>query len=138
MSNQQNILDFLPHRTPFVMIDNIALDDGGKAHSSFLIEEGNALMHEGFFSESGLVENMAQTAGAATGLQAQFEHRPPSLGYIGALKNLEVFSLPKAGKMLQTEVIFVHQVMNAMMVEGTVRCEDQVLATCELKIFIQS
>ena len=135
---EQNILDFLPHRPPFVMIDSIALDDAENAHSTFKIREENTLVENGLFTESGLIENMAQTAGAATGLKAQFEHKPPSLGYIGAVKNLVVLSLPKAGQVLTTEVIFVRQVMNALMVEGIVRCEGKTLATCELKIFIQS
>lgn len=135
--SEQNILNFLPHRPPFVMIDSITLDEMGNGHASFEIRSDNVLSKEGVFSEGGLVENMAQTAGAATGLKAQAMQQQPALGFIGALKNLTIDTLPKVGQILETEVIFVQQVMNALLVEGKVRCKGQQIASCEIKIFIQ-
>jgi predicted hotdog family 3-hydroxylacyl-ACP dehydratase len=135
---QQDILQFLPHRPPFVMIDNISAEPGQPVRSSFRIRPDNVLLEAGFFSEGGLVENMAQTAGAAAGIQALASGKTPVLGYIGAVKDLMITELPRAGETLDTEVIFVHQVMQAQIVQGKVTCEGRLLATCELKIFLQS
>jgi predicted hotdog family 3-hydroxylacyl-ACP dehydratase len=135
---QKDVLRYLPHRPPFVMIDGIEAVDAQHARSHFAILPHNVLVVDGRFTESGLVENMAQTAGAATGLMAQASGDAPSLGYIGALKDLKVFALPAVGQTLVTEVTFVHQVMQALIVSGAVYCEGQTLATCELKIFLQS
>ncbi len=135
---QQDILRYLPHRPPFVMIDDVVAEDKQHARSHFTILADNVLVSDGYFTESGLVENMAQTAGAATGLMAQSSGSSPTLGYIGALKDLKVFALPIVGQTLVTEVTFVHQVMQALIVSGAVHCEGQLLATCELKIFLQS
>jgi predicted hotdog family 3-hydroxylacyl-ACP dehydratase len=135
---QQDILRYLPHRPPFVMIDELVAEEGGPARSRFKILAENVLVADGYFSESGLIENMAQTAGAATGFNAQATGNAPALGYIGAVKELKVFALPRIGQTLDTEIIFVQQVMQALIVRGAVHCDGQLLATCELKIFLQS
>ena len=135
---QQDVLRYLPHRPPFVMIDELIATEGWPARSRFTILADNILVNDGCFSESGLVENMAQTAGAAAGIAALSAGEAPVVGYIGAVKDLKIFALPHIGQTLETEVIFVHQVMQALIVQGIVHCEGLLLASCELKIFLQS
>lgn len=135
---EQDMFRYLPHRPPFVMIDEITVMEGHPARSRFIVLPDNVLVKDGFFSEGGLVENIAQTAGAATGFSAQQAGMAPTLGYIGAVKNLHIFSLPQIGQTLDTEVTFVHQVMNALIIQGTIHCAGQLIASCELKIFLQS
>jgi predicted hotdog family 3-hydroxylacyl-ACP dehydratase len=134
----QDVLRSLPHRPPFVMIDEIVARADAPPLSRFTIREDNVLLVDGYFSASGLVENMAQTAGAAPGLEVSSGGKAPQLGYIGAVKDLVIHELPRVGEMLETETVQVHQVMNALIVRGTVRCNGKLLASCELKIFLQS
>lgn len=131
---------FLPHRPPFVMIDSLSYDPADERHASaaFVILAGNVLVRDGVLTAGGLVENMAQAAGAATVIRKTEAGQEPGLGFIGALKNLRVEALPAVGESLQTDVTFVHQVMNALMVEARVSSGDRQLASCELKIFLQS
>lgn len=136
--NRQDILGFLPHRPPFVMIDEITAASDAMAGSRFTILPENVMVDGGFLTEGGLVENIAQTAGAATIFTTLQSGGAPGLGYIGAVKDLHVFALPEVGQTLDTEVTFVHQVMNALIVHGSVRCSGKLLATCELKIFLQT
>ena|ERR1044072_260166 len=132
----EDILQRLPHRPPFVMIDSITSDNGA-VRGQFKIEPGNVLLEDGYFSESGLVENMAQTTGA--GLPQQGPDTAPSVGYIGAIKDLQVYRLPALGTTITTEVSYLHQVMNAHIVNARVLNENrELLASCELKIFLQS
>jgi predicted hotdog family 3-hydroxylacyl-ACP dehydratase len=134
---QQEVLAYLPQRPPFVMIDHLLQADDRAIITSFTIREGHELVREGAFTEAGLVENMAQTAAAGTGARARQAGITPPVGFIGALKNLIIKELPCSGETITTEVIFVHQVMNAHIVQGTVRIGERIVATCELKIFLQ-
>lgn len=135
---QDTVLAYLPQRPPFVMIDELLQADEQVIRTRFTIREGHLLVEDGQFTEAGLVENMAQTAAAGTGYKAQQSGQPAPVGFIGALKGLSVHHLPRVGETITTEIIFVHQVMNAHIVQGTVKSGDRDLATCELKIFLQS
>lgn len=132
-----NILPFIPQRPPFVMIDDIVSADDSISTTTFTVRPGHLFVDNGLFTEAGLVENMAQTAAAGTGYKAQQDGRPAPVGYIGALKNLSVTRLPAVGDTLTTEVAFKMQVMNAHIVEATIKVNEQEIAKCELKIFLQ-
>ncbi len=130
-----DILQLLPHRTPFVMIDEITPHEGG-ATAVFQIQPDNVLLHQGHFTESGLIENMAQAAGA--GLPRSNDGGDPSLGYIGALKDLHIEKLPCAGDTITTEIQYLNQVLNVHLAKAHVRnAGGELLASCELKIFLQ-
>jgi 3-hydroxyacyl-[acyl-carrier-protein] dehydratase len=131
---------YLPHRPPFVMIDTISYDAADEQHASasFEVLAENILVRGGTLTAGGLVENMAQAAGAATGVRTTAAGQAPGLGFIGALKNLKVDALPQIGETLHTDVTFVHQVLNALIVEARVSTGGRALASCELKIFLQS
>jgi len=138
MNPQQNILAYLPQRPPFVMIDQLLQADDRLIKTTFTVREGHELVKNGYFTEAGLVENMAQTAAAGTGAKAQQNSEAAPVGFIGALKNLMIKELPRIGETITTEIIFVHQVMNAHIVQGTVKLEGREIAACELKIFLQT
>lgn len=130
-----DILPYIPQRPPFVMISELLHADGQLSRCSFEIEEANIMVKNGALTAGGLVENMAQTAAAGTGYQMQQEGKATPVGYIGALKSLNVIELPKVGDVITTEIKTVHQIFNAHVAEGKVTCGDRVIATCEFKIF---
>jgi predicted hotdog family 3-hydroxylacyl-ACP dehydratase len=132
-----SILPFIPQRAPFIMIDDIVSADDALSKTTFTVREGHLFVDNGIFTEPGLVENMAQTAAAGTGYKAQQDGKPAPVGFIGALKNLSVNQLPKVGDTLTTEVVFKMQVMNAHIVDATIKVQDTEIAKCELKIFLQ-
>ncbi len=134
---QEQIFPFIPQRPPFVMIDRIEYANETESVTSFCIREDHLFVEHGFFTEAGIIENMAQTAAAGTGLRAQQDNRPAPVGFIGALKGLQIYTLPVVGDMLQTRVSFVHQIMNAHIVQARVMTGEQEIAICELKIFLQ-
>lgn len=135
---QDTVLAYLPQRPPFVMIDELIKADEISILSRFTVRADHLLVKHGFFTEAGLVENMAQTAAAGTGFAAQQSGSLPPVGFIGALKNLNVNELPGVGAEIITEVTFVTQVMNAHIVQATVKCAERIVAVCELKIFLQT
>ena len=130
------ITDLIPHRAPFIMIDTLVESSARRALSALVVRADNILVDEdGWFTESGLVENMAQTA--AAGLRENDAGAAPKIGYIGSLKNLSVLRLPAVGETIMTEAVFVQEIMGARIVAATARLGDEVIARCELRIFIQ-
>ena len=131
-----DILSLIPQRPPFVMIDSILHYDEAVTLSVFKIMVGNILLENGRLSEAGLVENIAQTAAARAGFIASTTGQPVQVGYIGSLKNLRVYDLPKPDDVLETEITVENQIFDVTVVIGKVWCNNLLLAECEMKIFI--
>lgn len=136
MKTPANILSYIPQRPPVVMVDELVYSDERISRSVFLVKEDNIFVEDGLFKEPGLAENIAQTAAARAGYISFSQETPVQLGYIGAIKNLEIFFLPKAGDQLITEIIIENQIFNVTLITGTVRCREMPAARCEMKIFI--
>ncbi|MDB5118590.1 MAG: 3-hydroxyacyl-ACP dehydratase [Mucilaginibacter sp.] len=136
MTEGESILSLIPQKPPFVMVGELLFSDDNITKTSFTVTADNIFAINGEFSEAGLMENMAQTAAAGSGNMARIENRPVATGYIGQVKNLEVFDLPKVGDELLTEVKMEVQVFDAGIVSGKVWCNDIIVAQCEMKIFI--
>lgn len=138
MIQDTNIEQFIPQRPPFVMVEKLLEAKEESSKTSFTIEADNILVKNGSFTESGLVENMAQTVAAGTGATYQEKNEQVPVGFIGALKSLNVMELPKVGDTITTEVKLVTQVMNASVVQAKTFIGDKEIANCELKIFLQT
>jgi predicted hotdog family 3-hydroxylacyl-ACP dehydratase len=136
MIAEETILALIPQRPPFVMIDQLTYSDDTSSRSSFLIKQENIFVSNGKFREAGLVENIAQTAAARAGHESHSKNEPVKVGYIGAVKNLEIFSLPNVNDEIETEVAIENQVFDVTIITGKVRGNGKLLAQCEMKIFI--
>jgi predicted hotdog family 3-hydroxylacyl-ACP dehydratase len=135
MNLEDDVLSFIPQRDPFVMIGKMLHSDEWMTRTSFSISADNIFVENGVFGEPGLLENIAQTAASRAGYAAREENKPVVLGYIGAVRNFEVFVLPKVGDELITEITIEHKIFDATAVNGKVWCKDTLLAQCEMKIF---
>lgn len=131
-----DILKYIPQRPPMVMIDQLLAVDGDRTVCSFTVPEQGVLINNGYLSESGLTENMAQTAAAGVGFKCHRDNQPVPLGFIASIKNLTIHGLPEAGTTLQTETNVINQVMDVNFVYGTVRGGNRLFAECELRIFL--
>lgn len=136
MLPEENITALIPQRPPFVMIDQLHYSGETITQTSFLITEENIFTENGEFCEAGLMENIAQTAAARAGYIARLENKPVSEGYIGAVKNLQINSLPKVNDELITEIKIEDQVFDVLFISGSVYCKDKLIATCEMNIFV--
>lgn len=68
-----NVLDLLPQRPPFIMVDKLTYYDPKHAKTVFLVRADNIFCHDGVMEEAGLVENIAQTCAARTGFKQRLE-----------------------------------------------------------------
>lgn len=133
---KEKIGTLIPQAPPFVMVDNLVHTDGTKTRCSLMIREDNIFVSDGYFREPGITEHIAQTAAARSGYDAQQQDGPVLVGYIGSIRNLEFFRLPKVGEELVTDITVMNQVFNVTMINGKVHCGDELVAQCEMKIFI--
>jgi predicted hotdog family 3-hydroxylacyl-ACP dehydratase len=136
MEMAENILSLIPQRPPFVMVDKLLKSDEDSTQTFFMVTEENVLVVNGEFTEAGLMENIAQTAAARAGYIASMEDKPVIVGYIGAVKNLEIFDLPKINDELTTEVKIENRIFDITAISGMVRCNGTIVAQCEMNIFI--
>ena len=77
------------------MVDELLFSDETTTQSKFLVKAQNIFIEDGYLHGPALVENIAQTAAARAGYISLTNNKPVLLGYIGAIKNLEIFFLPK-------------------------------------------
>jgi 3-hydroxyacyl-[acyl-carrier-protein] dehydratase len=138
LATENDICVYIPQRPPIVMISGLVEASEFKIVSTFAIASTNIFVENGFLNESGIIENIAQTAAAGTGYKQIKENKKVELGYIAAIKDLEIFSLPKVLDVLNTTIEITNQVMDITIVNATVLCDNNVLAKCEMRIFIKS
>ena len=131
-----DITAYIPQRTPIVMISGILEVKDNITRTGLQIAPDNLFVEDGVLKSPGLLENMAQTAAARVGYVAKQENTPVPIGFIGAVKDFEVFAFPPAGTFIETTTEIQSQVFNATMVAASVRLNGDLIAQCELKIFI--
>ncbi|MCF2488995.1 hypothetical protein [Dyadobacter sp. CY347] len=130
------ISQYIPHREPFIMIDNLVSVTNDRFESDFYIEEDNVLVEDGHFQESGLLENIAQTCAASFGFLGREEAGEPKIGFIGAITKVEVHQLPAVHATIRTIVEPLHQLGNIYLVKGESFLEGRILLGCEMKIVV--
>lgn len=130
------ILDLIPQRPPMQMIDKLIHADERSATGSLYIQPDNLFCENGLFREPGILEFIAQTAAAYTGYRNKLSQQPVTEGYIGAIKNLVVSTLPAVNKEIRSAIVVENEIVGYTIVTGKVFYEDQVIATCEMRILL--
>ncbi|MGP1462854.1 pseudouridylate synthase [Tannerella sp.] len=134
-----DILELLPQRPPFVMVDKLTHYDKTSARSSFMVREGNLFCSGGRMEEAGLIENMAQTCAARMGYRARMELQSDGMvrvGFIGAIRGITIVRVPLVGEVLTTTVEVKEEIFSTSLVEMKVEVEDEVIASGSMKIFL--
>lgn len=131
------ILAYIPQRPPIVMIDRIVEVIDNMVICQFEIKNDNIFVANGIFREPGIIENIAQTIAAGAGYKAKKQNTEVKLGYIAAIKNLNIYLLPAIGDILTTSVQIVNKVFSVTIVLAEVNIEDTKVAECEMRIYIE-
>jgi predicted hotdog family 3-hydroxylacyl-ACP dehydratase len=134
--SKDQIQSLIPQRPPFVMVDELIYSDDLVTRTRLQVTADNIFVENGLLREAGLLENIAQTAATRSGYSCSKRGEPVKVGYIGAVKNFDVFDLPKTSDILETEISISNQVFDVTVIHGSIKCKDRVLAQCEMKIFI--
>jgi predicted hotdog family 3-hydroxylacyl-ACP dehydratase len=146
-SNPVDIKKYLPHRAPMLMVDMILEMDDEKVETVFEIKEGNIFLENGFFTESGLVENMAQTCSSVVAKDYFIDENNNDktgvnvVGFISGIKTLKIHSLPQIGNVIHTRALLVSKFITESYSLCTMKCQtfkaDELLLEGEITLFIQ-
>ncbi|MDF2457032.1 MAG: hydroxymyristoyl-ACP dehydratase [Cytophagaceae bacterium] len=136
VEGKERIVKYLPQRNPFVMVESLWLNNETTTVTSLKIEDSNCLTENGLFTESGLLENMAQTAATRVGYGFIEAGLDVPVGFITAIKDFKVLAYPKVGDQIYTEAEHVNDVMNFSIVKGRIYVGKQLMAEAEVRVFI--
>lgn len=133
-----DVHELLPQQEPFVMIDRLVHFDMTKTVTETYIDKNRLFVEDGQMSASGLVENIAQTCAARIGYVNKYILKKGiQIGVIGAVRNLNIDSLPKVGDLITTEVEVVEEVFGMILATAVVKNGGNILVTTEMKIAIK-
>lgn len=132
--NDFDISDLIPQRRPFVMVDRLTECDDDGATSELTFKEDNIFRSGDVMTESGMMENIAQTCAARIGYLGLLNNEPVRIGVIGGIKNMQFFDLPRVGDTLVTKISIVSVVFNVTLVNAKVFCNGKLIAEGDMKI----
>lgn len=135
--SKDKIQQYIPQRPPMVMIDDLLEADDVHAVTSLVVRSGNLFVEGGYLAEPGLIENIAQTAAVQVGYQCAKKNIPVPIGYIAAIKNLQIANMPKLNAMITTSVRITNHVLDVTVIEGRVECQGEICCSCEMRIFVK-
>ncbi|MDR0536864.1 MAG: pseudouridylate synthase [Tannerellaceae bacterium] len=137
MKQAVNIIDLLPQRHPFIMLDRMLHFDPIKTITALVIRKDNIFLDNGVLSEAGIIENMAQTCAARMGyISKELDGGTVKLGFIGSMKNMEIHRLPEENEEIITEINVLEEVFQMTLVSISVQSTKGQIATGEMKISI--
>lgn len=141
--NNIDLRRFLPHRAPMLLVDMITKIDQQCVETTFEIPADSLFVTNGRLSESGLIENAAQTCSAIVG--QNFFTDPNEdislVGFIGAIKRLSIIDTPLVGKTLYTSAQMISKLDTESyilyLLKCDIKCEDEVLLEAEMNLLVR-
>lgn len=134
MEQEYDILTLLPQRPPMVMVDRLLHCDPVVTVTELTVREDNIMVEDGRMSACGLIENIAQTCAARMGYINLSSGKEVRVGVIGALRDMEIHSLPKVGDKIETRIEVSDEVFGMTLAHAESRSGDTLLCSGTIKI----
>ena len=133
-----DIHELLPQQEPFVMVGLLVHFDMTRTVTETTIGPKNMFVENGQMTASGLIENIAQTCAARIGYVNKYILKKGiQIGFIGAIRNLEVKALPAVGDTIRTTVDVMEEVFGMILANASIECNGKTMVTTEMKIAIK-
>lgn len=133
-----DVHELLPQKEPFVMISKMVHFDMSNTKTETLISEENIFVDNGLFSASGLIENIAQTCAARIGYVNKYILKKGiQIGFIGSIRNLTIFELPKVGDVISTTVDVIEEVFGMTLASSRITLDGRTIVETEIKIAVR-
>lgn len=137
IDSAEEILKLIPQRPPFVLVDKIYSHSDHEILSGFTIPENHVLVNgKGKLSEAGIIEHFAQTIALYQGYYYYLKNLPAPVGYIGSIRNIDIFELPEINQEIRTKLTIINQLMGVTMVSGEVYLDEKLIAQGEMRTII--
>ena len=127
----------IPQRDPIIRVDTLFEADDESAITGLTIKEDNIFCDGKVLTEPGVIEHIAQSASAFAGYKAYKKELPAPIGFIGEVKKFKVNRLPDIGSKIRTNITVISEAMNISLIKGEVVSENELVASCQMKIFIK-
>ena len=132
--NKINILELIPQRPPFVMVDRLSHFDRIVTTSEFTVREDSIFLDGDELLPEGLVENIAQTCAARIGYVNLLNKESVRLGFIGEVRNLSIHKTPKIGETIETTITVKEEIFQMTLVDAEISLNGNVIVNAEMKI----
>ena len=129
-----DILTLLPQKPPMVMVERLLHCDTVETETEFTVREDCIMVENGQLTPMGLVENVAQTCAARMGYINVSSGKEVRVGVIGALRDIEIHSLPPVGSTIKTRIEVSEEVFGMTLAQAESYCGDTLLASGTIKI----
>ena len=137
MYSGDQIKTFIPQREPMLMVDKLFACDEANVETGLTVSPANIFVYDGgLFSEAGVIEHIAQSAALFAGYNDWINHRPIVLGYIAEIKKFSLAAPAHVGDSLVSSLSVVSQAMNITLMNAVTTINNQTVATCKMKIFM--
>ncbi|AVM50756.1 hypothetical protein [Capnocytophaga sp. oral taxon 878] len=133
ITDRNNILNLIPQRDPIIMVDTLWEYTPSTGVIGLTIASNNLFVQQETFLESGLIEHIAQSIALHKGYSYYLSGKPAPMGYIGAIKKIEISALPKVGSALRTHLSIVQEFMDVTLVALQTFVGDTLIAQGEMK-----
>ena len=132
-----DIREIIPQRPPFRMVDRLLSYDETVSEATLLLRPDNIFLDD-TFQTAGIVEHIAQTCAARIGYYNKYIlHRDIVIGYIGAIRQLDVKRHPSVGEELLTRIEVLSSAFGMTLVSAEVSTsQGELIADGEVKIAI--
>jgi predicted hotdog family 3-hydroxylacyl-ACP dehydratase len=131
---KENIENYIPQRSPFVMISTLLVAETKHFETDFHITKGNIFLEDGILREYALIENIAQSCAAGLAYTRRNRENALSEGFIGGISKLKVYHLPKVNETIHTCVNLLYELGGLFLLKGECFAGDKRLIECELKL----
>ena len=132
--SEVDILELIPQRPPFIMVDRLLHFDRIVTTAEFAVREDNIFLEGDELQPEGLVENIAQTCAARIGYVNLMNKESVRLGFIGAVRNLSILGTPRIGETIETTITVKEEIFQMTLVDAEIRLNGSVIVNAEMKI----
>ena len=117
-----------------VMVDRLLHCDTVVTVTELTVRKDNIMVDDGRISACGLIENIAQTCAARMGYINLSKGEEVRVGVIGALRDMEIHSLPPVGSRIETRIEVSDEVFGMTLAHAESRSGDTLLCSGTIKI----
>ena len=133
-----DVHELLPQQEPFVMIDTLVRFDQVTTVTELEVRVDNLFVEHGRLSAEGLMENIAQTCAARIGYVNKYIlKKGVQIGFIGALRNVDIPALPSVGETITTQVDVMEEIFGMIWAMAKVTCHGDIIVEGEIKIALK-
>lgn len=131
-----DVTTLIPQKAPFVMVDKLYSFTTTEVKAGLTVTNDNIFVKNNIFTEPGLIEHMAQSVAIHTGYDFFLKKEATPTGYIGSIKTINIFKLPKLADTLKTKVTILQEFMGITLVDISVSLNNQEIANGQMKTVI--